>query len=184
MRRRQLLAISGSALFVSGCLGQAKDGDGESPTVTPTSSRSSSCPPFPGERDGQTICDGKERDAPIYLLAKNDTVSATEGTIDFAFVNAADDAVAYGPCFWTLYKKSQSGWEMVHPIEGNAVGQVLPAQTSHELTLRVGQNDDTSTECNPYSVTELETGRHLFGIQGETPDGTTTLFLASFRATQ
>lgn len=171
MNRRQFLALVGASA-ATGCTSLALPGTGAP----------SECPPFPGERGGQTICDGKERDVPVYLHAKSDTVGVANGTLDFAFVNTADEGISYGPCFWTLYKESNDGWQTVRPIEGDAVGKLLPAGGSHELTLHVGQQDTTSTACTPYTVSELAGGRHLFGVQGATPDGTTTLFLASFRA--
>lgn len=170
MNRRQFLGVV-SLSASAGCMARF------SGTAT-----TSSCPPFPSERDGQTICDGKERDVPIYLHAKSDTVSVAEGTISFAFVNTADEDVSYGPCFWSLYKKSPDGWQTIGPTKANAIAQILHAGSTRELALRVGQQDTTPMECNPYYVAELDAGRYLFGIQGEMPDGTTTLFLASFGA--
>lgn len=175
MYRRGFLALLGVSTS-SGCLSRAL-----SRTTT-----SQSCPPFPSEtqqRAGQTICDGNQGGAPVYLDAKRETVAATDGRIRFAFVNTTDTAVSYGPCFWTLYEKTADGWRTVHPVSGDALGKLLPAHGSHELTLNVGQQDTTATDCPPYRVSALDSGRYLFGIQGETPDGTTTLFLASFRAT-
>lgn len=174
MNRRGFLALVG--LSVSAGYGSLPVlGEPDSP----------SCPPFPAERqerDGQTICDGKARNAPVYLHATRETVSASGGRIDFAFVNESDEGVSYGPCFWTLYKQSTDGWQTIRPARGNAVGKTLPAHSSQELTLRTGQQDTTATQCNPYSVAALHAGRYLFGIQGHTPDGTTTQFLTAFRA--
>jgi hypothetical protein len=176
MNRRRFLALVGASTS-AGCIGGAFPRKTDSPP----------CPSFPTarhQRDGQTICDGTEPDAPVYLEATRDAVSATDGTIDFAFVNGADAAISYGPCFWTLYEKTSDGWQTVRPVRGDAVAKMLPAHSSRELTLRVGPQNTTSADadCNPYSIAGLDTGRHLFGIQGHTPHGTTTLFLASFRA--
>lgn len=196
--RRTLLRVSGSLLasgFLAGCAGISGTSDTtptrtttEEPTSTTTTkteteaSDSRSCPPSPFKENGQTICDGKAQNTPVYLYAKNETMSAPQGTITFIFVNTSDNNITYGPCLWTLYKQTQQGWTTIRPLKGAEVGKILPAHQSVELSLHIGMQLTDESDCGPtYTTGSLDLGRYLFGIQGMTPDGTITIFFASFR---
>lgn len=172
MNRRPYLAAAATTTatgLAAGCLAGAPGGD-------------RSCPPYPGERDGRTVCDGGGS-APVSLRAGQEGVPASGGAIAFTFANDADQDVAYGPCLWTVYERSGGGWRQRRPLAGDAVGRILPAGGAHELVLRVRERDPPDRRCAPCAVAGLDPGPHLFGVHGTAPDGTGTLFLASFRVT-
>lgn len=171
MNRRAYLAAATAATAgrLGGCLEAALPG-GES------------CPPYPGDGDGRTVCDGGG-DASVFLRAEGETVSATGGELDFSLANDAGTDVSYAPCFWTVYEAAEDGWRRLRPIRGDAVGAFLPAGSERTLTLVVEAGETRDRRCAPYFVPGLDPGRHLFGVEGTAPDGVETLFLASFRAT-
>lgn len=175
-RRTYLMSITAGGGLLAGCAGHAfPDGDDRR-----------SCPAYPDDHgEGQTMCQGNKQTSSVYLTAEADTVAGSGGTLTFTFVNESDTDISYGPDLWTLYKWISEDWHILIPLEGFAGAKVLPATELQEFQLEVGARSSCdSGVVLQYATCDLDPGHYLFGIQGNTPDGTNTLFLASFRVTQ
>lgn len=130
----------------------------------------------------QTICNGKQTDAEMFLAADSDAVSVSSEIIKFTFRNGTGGAKPYIPCRWVVYKQSNQGWEAIRSLKGGTTQKSF-VRGFESLTLYLSQEPPTEAGQCQYSLDDPSPGWYLFGVQGRWEDEK-TLFLASFELTE
>lgn len=127
--------------------------------------------------DSETpVCPGD--DADVGLQVTESPVARTRDVVAFVLGNESPSEITYGPCIWGLYERREGGWRTVRELSGSTVAATLEPGEETSYTLQIGGNPPEQS-CAPY-VESLDTGAHLFGVEGDLPDGTNAVFVAPF----